>query len=385
MEFPNLVWSWLSKYSHFILIKHPYTARNIAEIFVKEIVCLHGIPKSILSDCDPLFMIKFWQEIFHMQGTKLHMSSSYHPESDGQTEVLNRCLETYLRCFAIEQPRHWSLWIPWAEFWYNTNFHASLGTTPFEAVYGRKPPNVVQHIPSEVQLEVVARELRDRDEALRQLKLHLSKSQEQMKHAANIHRREVMFQVGDWVYLKLCPHKQHSVVQRINQKDAPRYYGPFQVEESIGPMACRLKLPATSKIHPVFHVSLLKHAVMTQTINTILPEELTVAEPEFFLPHKVLEQRSLRQHGKLVKQLLIQWQNKTVEEATWEEEVAFKTKFPAFSLEDKIALDEGGSDKEGPKAGERDETLVQPIWRVNSKRRGTRAERREGTTGQGGP
>ena len=107
-----------------------------------------------------------------------------------------------------------------------------------------------------------------------------------------------------------------------------------------------------------------------------------MAEPEFFLPHTVLAQRSLRQHGKLVKQLLIQWQNKTVEEATWEEELAFKTKFPAFSLEDKTVLDEGGSDKEGPKAGERDETLVQPIWLVNTRRRGTRTERRKGTTGQ---
>ena len=133
------------------------------------------------------------------------MSSSYYPESDGQTEIVNRCLETYLRCFAIEQPRHWSLWIPWAEFWYNTNFHASLGITLFESVYGWKPPNVVQRIPSEVKLKIVARELRDRDEALQQLKLHLTRGQEHMKQATNTHRRDIIFEVGDWVYLKLCP------------------------------------------------------------------------------------------------------------------------------------------------------------------------------------
>ena len=123
---------------------------------------LHGIPKSILSDRDPLFMSKLWQELFRMQGTTLHMSSSYHLEFNGQTEVVNRCLETYLRCFAIEQPRIWSFWIPWAEFWYSTSFHTSIGTTPFEVVYGKKLPIVMQHIPGE---EVVAQDLQDRDEA----------------------------------------------------------------------------------------------------------------------------------------------------------------------------------------------------------------------------
>ena len=91
------------------------------------------------------------------------MNSSYHPESNDQAEVVNRCLETYLRCFAIEQPQHWSLWIPWAEFRYNTSFHSSIGTTPFEALYDKKPPTVVQHIPGKVKVEVAAQDLRDRE------------------------------------------------------------------------------------------------------------------------------------------------------------------------------------------------------------------------------
>ena len=161
----------LSKYNHFILLKHPFKAKSISETFVKEIVRLHGIPKSVLSDCDPIFMSTFWQELFRMQGTQLYMSSSYHPESNGQTEVVNRCLETYLRCFTTEQPRQWSLWIPCQNF----------GITPFEVVYGRKPPTMVQHIPGEVKLEVVAQDLRDQDEALRQLKLHLTKAKAQMQ------------------------------------------------------------------------------------------------------------------------------------------------------------------------------------------------------------
>lgn len=101
----------LSKYSHFIAIKHPYTARSIAEVFVKEVVRLHGILNSIVSDRDPLFVSNFWRELFKLQGTTLNMSSTYHPQSDGQTEVINRCLVTYLRCFISEQPRTWSHWL----------------------------------------------------------------------------------------------------------------------------------------------------------------------------------------------------------------------------------------------------------------------------------
>lgn len=141
----------LSKYSHFVLLKHPYTAKSIAELFVKEVVRLHGIPSSIISDRDPLFVSHFWMELFKLQGTKLKMSSAYHLETDGQTEVVNRCLESYLRCFASDHPKTWSLWVPWAEFWYNTTFHVSIGKTPFEVVYGRQPPALLRFLSNEIR------------------------------------------------------------------------------------------------------------------------------------------------------------------------------------------------------------------------------------------
>ena len=156
---------------------------------------------------------------------------------------------------------------------------------------------MIQHILGEVKVEVVARDLKDRDETLRELKTHLTKAQEHMRRTANTHRRDVNFSIGDWVYLKLHPHKQKSVAQHINQKLAPCCFGPFQIEEKLGPIAYKVNLPASSKIHPVFHVLLLKPAVVTQTINAALPAEYTLDDMDLLLPYKVLAQRSISSQG----------------------------------------------------------------------------------------
>ena len=106
----------LSKYAHFTALKHPFTALSIAKAFVKNIVHLHGIPTSIVSDRDRIFLISFWRSLFQLQGTQLKMSSSYHPQMDGQREVINRVLEQYLCCFSGTRVRSWVDWLPWAEY-----------------------------------------------------------------------------------------------------------------------------------------------------------------------------------------------------------------------------------------------------------------------------
>jgi transposase InsO family protein len=128
-----------SKYSHFIALKHPYTALCIAKLFMLHIYHLHGLPTTLVSNRDKVFTSNFWHELFRLAGVELRMSSAYHPQSDGQTERVNQCMETYLRCFANALPTKWYDYLHLAEFWYNTTWHSALQQTPFYVLYGHSP------------------------------------------------------------------------------------------------------------------------------------------------------------------------------------------------------------------------------------------------------
>ena len=130
----------LSKYAHFMPLKHPFTVNMVTKAFVDNVVRLHGLPISIVSDRDKIFISSFWRSLFKLQGTELCFSSNYHPQSDRQTKVVNRTLEYYLRCFNCEQAKKWMEWLSWAEYGYNTTTHSATKMCPFEAVYVVPPP-----------------------------------------------------------------------------------------------------------------------------------------------------------------------------------------------------------------------------------------------------
>jgi hypothetical protein len=318
----------LSKYVHFTPLSHPYSAASIAQAFVDHIFKLHGLPKSIVSDRDPVFTSLFWKELFRVTGTKLLMSSAYHPQTDGQTKIMNKGLEAYLRSFTGDCPRGWLKWLSLAEWAYNTSVHTSTKISPFEAVYGFPPPRLMPFEAGTTKVQAMEKELKSREFILKLLKENIQDAQSRMKHFADKCRTYREFAVGDWVFLQLCPYRQMSVSLSRNLKLSPRYYGPFQVTQKIGTVAYKLDLPASSRIYPIFHVSHLKKKLGDHITPLpelpILTSEGTLA-PE---PKAVLDRRLKKKGKRAGAELLIQWKGTTEQDVTWEDLEYLRRIFP---------------------------------------------------------
>ena len=134
-----------SKYSHFIALSHPYTTTSVARAFFEGVIRLHSFPQSIVSDRDPVFTGNVWRELFKLSGVKLRMSTAFHPQTDGQSKVVNKIIAMYLCSITRDRPQAWVEWLPWAEYCYNTAYHSALHTTLFRVVYGRDPPPVLTY------------------------------------------------------------------------------------------------------------------------------------------------------------------------------------------------------------------------------------------------
>ena len=128
----------LTKSAHFVPVKTTATSAMLADVYMARIVCLHGVPKKIVSDRGTQFTSKFWKKVHEALGTQLNFSTAYHPQTDGQTERVNQILEDMLRACALTYKRSWDKSLPFAEFAYNNSYQASLQMSWFEALYGRK-------------------------------------------------------------------------------------------------------------------------------------------------------------------------------------------------------------------------------------------------------
>ncbi|GJX02508.1 transposon ty3-I gag-pol polyprotein [Tanacetum coccineum] len=299
-----------SKYAHFALFPTTFNAPKVAEVFVETVVKLHVIPKSIVSDPDPVYVSKFWTQLFKLSGTQLNHSTTYHPQTDGQTEVVNRGLEQYLRAMVEDRPTHWVRFLPWAEYCYNTTYHSSIKMTPYQALYGKVPLVIISYPPGSSKVAAVDDSLVERDALLRLLRQNPLAAKNRMEEKANRKRRDVEFALGDQVLVKLQPYRQITLARRLSNKLAKRYYGPYEILERVGKVAYRLALPADSKIHPVFHVSILKPFVGDNVCEvTKLPEE---------------------------------WVDRSPEDATWEALTEFQSAYPGYDLGDKVIFEERG-------------------------------------------
>jgi hypothetical protein len=220
------------------------------------------------------------------------------------------------------------------------------GMTPFQALYGRLPPTIPHYHIGISPVNEVDQQLASRDEFLSLLKANLHAASNPMQQLANSKRRNVEFQVGDWVFLKLHPYRQQSMVKRVCKKLASRYYGPYQIEELIGTVAYRLKLPTQARIHPVFHVSLLKKKIGDEVVNTIDLPPMTAAGEMLIKPKAILDTRWIKKGSRFVEEILVKWKHLQTDDATWEDVMALQERFINLNLEDKVPLNGGGIDKQ---------------------------------------
>lgn len=235
-----------------------------------QIYKIHGLPGAIVSDRDPVFTSHFLQELFKYAGTELRMSIANHPQTDGQTEHVNQCVETFLRCFTHACPRRWSFWIPLAQFWYNSSHHSAIGMSPFKVMFGHEPKHWAISASTSCSVPLLSAWLEEHAVMQDLVQQHLHRAKNYMKMHADQKRSFREFEVGDQVYLKLQPYIQTSIAPRVNHKLSFKFYGPFPIAEKINAVAYKLQLPPQATVHPVFHVSQLRRALLPGM--TISPE-----------------------------------------------------------------------------------------------------------------
>ena len=256
----DAVWvivDWLTKSAHFLAVRMTSTLEEFCQLYVREIVWLHGVSVSIVLHRDPRFTVHFWKSLQKAMGTQLTLSTTFHQQTDGQLEMTIQVLEDILRACVLDLKGSWEEHLPLVEFAYNNSFQTSIQMEPYEALYGRpcRSPicwtEVGEHSITGLDL------IRDTFEKVDLISKHLLTAQSKQKSYTNRRRRPLDFEVGDQIFLKVMPRR--GVIRFVKRgKLAPRYIRPFEILERVGTVSYRLALPLSlSGVHEVFHVSML--------------------------------------------------------------------------------------------------------------------------------
>ena len=299
-----------TKMSRYIPTRKTIDATGLADIFFSKIHRLYGAPESIVSDRGTVFTAKYWSAFCYQLRIRRRLSTAFHPQTDGQTERQNQTLEQYLRAYGNYQQDDWVRLLPHAEFAYNNSRNATTGLTPFFALYGYHPDTeLATGSPS---LDVPA--VNDRIADLKRVREIMDENWKQaVKTQAVYHRRTTTaksYSVGDRVYLS----GRNIRTLRPSKKLDYKRFGPYRITATVGSQAYRLDLPADTKIHPVFHVSLLELARTRAGEDIPEPSPIEVDGQEEWEVEDILNSRHYR--GQL--QYYIKWANCPDSDNSWE-------------------------------------------------------------------
>ena len=316
----------LTKMVHYAPTKTDITAVELAKLFIHHVVRLHGVPESIVSDRDSKFTSNFWKSLWTELGTKLHFSTAFHPQSDGQTERANRTLEEGLRSYVSLKHDDWDEYLPLLEFAVNSSEAASTRATPFYLNYGENPRMPMDYLNPDSNVEEVQRLLINAQDQLKIARTEIVKAQESQSRNANKKRRDVTFEVGEkvWLSTKNLNIVSDGPADKLN----PKWIGPLTIIKKINEVAFELELPhelKKNRVHPVFHASLLKKHIESSEFKDREPpkpphESYNEHGEELWEVEKVVNKRIRR--NKI--EYLVLWKGYPAHEATWEPEWRLK-------------------------------------------------------------
>jgi hypothetical protein len=312
-----------SKMAHFIPCQKTSDATHIANLFFKEVIRLHGLPKSIVSDRDTKFIGHFWRTLWKKLGTNLMFSSAHHPQTDGQTEVVNRSLGDLLRSLVTEHHSSWDHILPQAEFAYNDSVNRSTGKSPFQIVYGTQPRGVSELRNSE-HTATSSASAEEFAEAMKELhsgvKERLLKTSQEYRHREDQHRRQIWFEVGDLVLAHLRKERfSRGTYNKLKMKKIR----PSKVLKKFGENAYEIELLDGIGISPIFNIAdLYPYRVGESETGTEQPviqwtKQMPVAEKpqmECILDKRVGKKTRRKEYS----EYLVKWKGHPVEDASWE-------------------------------------------------------------------
>ncbi|GKA53171.1 putative reverse transcriptase domain-containing protein [Tanacetum coccineum] len=292
----------LTKSAIFVPMRETDPMEKLARMYLKEVVTRHGIPVSIICDRDPRFTSNFWRSLQKALGTNLDMSTTYHPQTDRQSERTIQTLEDMLRACVIDFGNGWVKHLPLVEFSYNNSYHASIKAAPFEALYGRKCRSPVCW--AEVgQVQLTGPEIvQETTEKVIQIKQRMQAARDRQKSYADLKRKPMEFQVGDRVMLKVSPWK--GVVR-------------FGKRGKLNP-----------RVHNTFHVSNLKKCYSDEPLAVPL-EGLHVDDKLCFMeePIEIMDREVKRLKQIRIPIVKVRWNSRRGPEFTWEREDQFQKKY----------------------------------------------------------